>query len=748
MKRIFVLHTLVCMLLLLCGQAQAQPGSKTITGAIYGLNTKSQKEPLTGAIINDPVSNKGTAADKNGNFSITIPDTATMLIASYAGYIADTLSLSPGMQSLVITLKQLHNLKEVVIRKQQKSTKINLYGATKMETLGKAELLKAACCNLSESFETTPSIDVGYTDAVSGYKQIMMLGLAGPYTSITRENIPDARGLAAISGLTFTPGTWIEGIQLSKGTGSVVNGFESVAGQINVELKKPFEEDDERLFLNLYQNTQGRTEVNVQYRHEFNEHLSTSLFLHNYNMWMKTDQNKDNFLDQPLGNRFVGLNRWFYAGPNGLEIQAGIKGAFVNNTGGAWNYTSGTEQTGANPWGYTQQTTRIEEWMKLGKIFERPGTSVGLQLSGTQHNQTSAYGNRTYQAKQNSYYANLIYQTYLGNSNHILKTGASSMFDKYDEQFNAAAYRRTEVVPGIFAEYAYKHLEKLDVVAGMRGDYNSLYGAFATPRLHVRYSPYERTSIRASLGRAQRTANIFAENMGLMASTRNFNIISALPGKAYGLNPEVAWSTGINVTQKFTMNNEEAVISADFYRTSFTNQIVVDMETPRIVEFYNLTGQSYANSFQIQFDYELVHNLNMRLAYRYYDIKTTYGNTLKEKPLIPAHRAFANIGYATKNNWKFDYTIQWVGQKRIPIRDNGKIAEQYSKAYIQMNAQITKVVNDRLDIYIGSENMTNFMQDDAIINPNNPFGQDFDAGMIWGPMMGRDVYVGVRYRIP
>lgn len=572
------------------------------------------------------------------------------------------------------------------------------------------------------------------------------------YTAITRENIPDARGLSAVTGLTFTPGVWIESMQLSKGTGSVVNGYESVAGQINVEWRKPFEDKEEKWHLNLYQSNQGRTEANIVHRRKFNNELSSNIFIHAKSQWLKQDNNNDGFLDQPLDKQFVLANRWFWFSPKGWEIQGGVKGVYVDNTSGQWGYSRGTEQVAGKPWGFQLDMQRIEGWAKIGHVFaNKPATSIGLQLSGVYHEQDAQYGNRPYDAKQKSFYANLIYQSIISNTNHVIKAGASTLIDNYNETLSGQRFARNEVVPGAFAEYAYNHLTNFNVVAGLRADYHNIFGAFITPRLHLRYSPYRNLSIRASTGRAQRTANIFAENMGYMASNRNFVVVTTDAGKAYGLNPEVAWNTGVNATQKFRLNYRDGSFSVDYYYTHFQNQIVTDIEDAHTVKFYNLDGNSYAHSFQAQFDYELIHNLDIRLAYRWYDVKTTYAGILKERPLIAAHRAFANIGYETRSKWKFDYTVQWIGQKRLTQTYNQHhaaiVPEGNSPSYVLMNAQVAKELNKNVELYLGGENITNYMQMHPVIGAENPYSSGFDASQVWAPTMGVNVYGGVRVKL-
>ncbi len=751
MKFVKNITQVLLMLVLLQCSVSTYAQDRAVFGTVFE-EIKGTKTPMAGVVVKIPGYNIGTQSDIDGTYRLSVPEAARIVVFERNGYVSDTIELHEGANNVSSTLRDIKQLKEVEVTYRKKGNEVGLLDTRKTELISERELLKAACCNLSESFETTPSVDVAFTDAVSGYRQIQMLGLAGPYTLITRENIPDVRGLSAITGLTFTPGTWIEGMQLSKGTGSVVNGYESVAGQLNIELRKPFEEKEPKAHLNVYQNMQGRSEGNVIVKKKFNDHLSSNLLLHGSGRWLRVDNNNDGFMDQPLNTQFVGMNRWFYFGPKGLEVQAGVKATYLDQTGGQLDFENETEQVPGNPWGFKMNTKRIEGWAKIGRVFpQKKGTSTGLQLSGVHHEQGALYGKRNYDATQNTFYANWIFQTILGNTNHKLKTGLSSVVDNYTEQFETKTFTRNEVVPGAFVEYAYNYLTKFNLIAGLRGDYHNLFGAFVTPRLHLRYAPFDNTAIRASVGRAQRTANILAENIGYMASARTFQFIGSDPSLPYGLNPEVAWNYGVNLTQKFRLNYRDGAFSADYYYTNFENQVVVDVESYNLVRFYNLQGMSFANSLQGQLDYEPVVNLDVRLAYRWYDVKTTYGTTLKERPLIAKHRAFANIGYETKNTWRFDYTVQWVGSKRVPALydnvTNTTSTDAPSPSYIQMNAQISKTWNEVLEVYVGGENLTNYMQRRPIISSDNPYNPGFDASMVWGPIMGRNIYAGIRWTL-
>ncbi len=718
-----------------------------IKGVVLEEDNKGSFKPLIGASIIWLGTNDGTTTDENGTFNIVHKN--NKLVVSYTGYKTDTISAFPA-NNLKIILANGNQLKEVKVTASRASTYLSS-DIVRTSVITQNELFKAACCNLSESFETNPSVDVSYSDAITGSKQIQLLGLAGIYTQLTVENLPGPRGLATSLGLNSIPGTWVESIQLSKGTGSVANGFESIAGQINVEMKKPV--NSEKLYANVYVNGFGKTDVNMNVSQQLSKKWATALLLHDDFLTNKNlDFNKDNFRDLPTGNLFTVLNRWSFDNNKGLMSQFGIKILQDNKTGGETNYNASQDKFTTNSYGLGINTKRIEGFGKIGYVFpQKKYKSIGLQLSAFDYKQNSYFGFTMYDAHQQNFYSNLIYQSIINTTMHKFRTGLSFVYDNYDETLNSTKYNRIEAVPGAFFEYTYTPSTKFDVVAGIREDHNSLYGWFTTPRFNLRYEPVKGTTIRASAGRGQRTANIFAENNGVFASARIINIISSSQQGAYGLKPEVAWNKGISIDQQFRIFNRAANIGIDFYRNDFTHQIVVDLEDARLIKFYNLQGKSYSNSFQTEVSFIPVQKLNVHLAYRLFDVKTTYDNELLQKPFTAKNRAFANLAYET-NGWKFDYTISYSGKKRLPstaINPPQYQRTDYSPSFATMNAQITKTFGKKnpFDVYIGGENLTNFYQHNAIIAADDPFSNYFDASLIWGPLTGRMLYGGLRLRI-
>lgn len=720
-------------------------------GVVYEAEGKGKGTPLPGANISWLGTGEGTSTDEEGRFELPLVAQSEKVVISFIGFGSDTIQVREDFD-LEIVLRSGALLNTVEVTYRRRATETSFLAPIKVQNVGERELMKAACCNLSESFETTPSVDVSFTDAVTGARQIEMLGLAGPYVQITRENIPDVRGLSAIYGLTYTAGPWVEGMQLNKGMGSVVNGFESIAGQINVELRKP--ESSEQLYLNLYANQMGRLEGNANLSRQLGENWSSGLLLHarNQKMAREIDRNDDGFMDMPRGEQYIALNRWNYQGGNGLEAQFGVKGAYIDDVSGQHGFDPEAPGEHSHHWGARLTTRRLEGWFKMGRVFpERPRSSLGLQLSGVYHDQKAYFGLRNYDAEQGSAYANLIYQGIIGDTRHQFKTGASFQWDRYAENLAAAAYTRDESAPGVFFEYTYQPAEQFTAVAGLRADYHNLFGFFVTPRLHLRYALSEEAVLRASAGRGQRTASIFAENIGALASARGLVVHSEDPDKPYGLDAEVAWNYGLNFTQGFWLAGRHAELSLDGYYTDFTNQVVVDYDqNPRELHFYNLDGRSRSTSLQAQVDMELLPRWESRLAYRFNDVRIDYADGELAKPLVARHRAFINTAYETGNAWKFDFTLNWQGAKRIPSTAANPPAFRrpgQSPDFLLANAQVSKKWKERLEVYIGAENLFNFMQQDPIIAGGDPFGPYFDSSLVWGPVFGRNIYTGLRYRV-
>jgi outer membrane receptor for ferrienterochelin and colicin len=660
-----------------------------------------------------------------------------------------------GLLLLTIPVFAQEKLEEVKVIKKRKGLQKSFTVTGNTTLVTSKELLKAACCNLAESFETNPSIDVNFSDALTGTKQIKMLGLTSPYLMITEENIPSVRGASQAYGLSFTPGTWVESIQITKGAGSVVNGYESISGQINTELIKPI--NDVPFFLNAYGSTDSRFELNTHLNTSLSDKWSSSLFLHGNTRISKMDQNKDGFMDNPLAKQVNVLNRYqYYDAEKGLVSFINFRYMNDKKQAGQLQFNPNTDRGTTNSWGSEIDTERLDIATKVGYVFkDLPFQSIGFQNAFTSHNQQSYFGLSQYNIKQNSFYSNLIFNSIINNTKNKFATGLNFTLDNYQEFVRQVDWSRIDNSVGAFFEYTFDNDDNFSFILGGRIDNHNRLGTFVTPRLHLRYNPWEKAVFRFSAGRGKRSANIFAENQSLFASSRVFSILNT-SGAIYGLNPEIAWNYGASFTQSFLLFGKNADITLDVYRTDFQNQVVVDvMQSPQQVLFYNLIGKSFANSVQLEFNYDFSTRLKMRSAYKMYDVQTDYLTGTFQRPLQAQNRFFANLEYETlpflnSKQWRFDFTYNWIGKQQLPTTKTNPRNDQFpefSAAYSLMNTQITRVFSSVFEVYIGGENIGNYIQPTAILGAADPFGATFDSSIVYAPIFGQMYYAGLRFKI-
>ena len=700
--------------------------AQDIIGKVLELNSDGSVSPIFGANVYWEETTVGTTTDANGNYTISEATSfPASLSVSYVGYTYDSKEFINN--EFIFYLKRSVELDEVNIRSSVNSTKYSVVNSLNVQTLTVNELQKAACCNLSESFSTNASVDVSYSDAISGAKKIRMLGLDGRYVQITNESIPLIRGLSSSYGLNYVPGTWIESIQIIKGSGSVVNGFESFTGQINLEYFKPSTAD--KMYWNVYANSEQKFENNLALKKIY-EKWSSNLFTHFSYHNKEIDENNDGFMDMPHLKNFNVLNRFLYEGSNVFRAQLFVKAMYEDREGGQLSNF-------LNPYKIDIHNDIIEIGTKTGILPDEDQRSIGLQTSFRRHNQEAQFGDKLYNGLQESVYLNLIRDVKI--NNNTFRYGLNYNADRFEESFNDSLFNKIDLITGVFSEYNLKIDDYFILVAGFRADYHNNSQYHYTPRVNVKYNPTDDLALRISAGKAFRISNIFVEHSNFLASNRIVKVRE-------NLLPEVAWNMGFNLTYCFRLFGREGIINADAYRTEFENQTVVDIENPGFLNFYNLNGKSFANTLQIDLGYELVERLNIKLAYKINEVKIEYENRgLLQPPLTPRDIALVNLSYAnTSKDWEFDFTTNFVGESRLPTHQDVKDA--FSNPFFVHNSQITKKY-DYIEVYIGVENILNFTQDNPIKIADNPTDENFDASIVYAPINGRMIYLGLRYKL-
>ncbi|MCL2681881.1 MAG: TonB-dependent receptor [Bacteroidales bacterium] len=739
MKHIFIGFFLLCL---------SHPiFSQTLSGTVleYDAKARNKTNPLPFANVYWLKTLKGTTTDDFGKFTLEqTPADGNRLVVSYVGYASDTIDIKPSDNNITIILSENIMLDEVQIIQRQQGAYISRLTSLKTEVITSVGLCQLACCDLAESFENSATVDVGYADAISGAKQIQMLGLAGLHSQIMYENMPFLRGLSAPYGLSYVPGSFMESIQIAKGTSTVINGFEGLAGQINLEYRKPQTADP--LFVNLFYNTEHKMEANVIANARINDRLGTTTFVHGSMLNHEMDHvGNDGFMDHPKYKKLNIVNRWSYDGDNYRNIST-FMFLVDDKTGGQMGFNPKTNSYNQGVWGFTNRTNRAQAFIKNGFVIDEK-SNIGTQLSGTYTDMKAMYGIKKYDAVEKNFYANMIYENAFTETNK-LNAGVSFQYNNIEEYYNPGfgsdatdyigrTFSIFENVPGIFSQYTYSG-EKTSVVVGMRYDYNTLYKqSLFTPRLHFKHDIFEFGTIRGSIGKAYRSPIPLAENLGLLASSRYLNFGN--------LGLEDAWNYGVNYVHNFFIGDDYRMITLSFdaYRTDFRNQLIVNLDRDaHAAYFYMSNKKSFANSLQLEARAEVLEDLwTLTLAGRYNDSRQTIDGKLRDKLYVSKWKFLMVNNLNFNNKWFFDLTSQYNGRVRLPNTNGAR--PDYSEPYPMFFAQLTKRFK-KLDVYVGCENIFNTVQENPIIGYENPFGPTFDATVIYGSLMSRMFYVGLR----
>lgn len=708
--------------------------------------------PLSGASIYWLGTAKGTISDKKGMFEIQLlqePD--RRLVISFAGYKSDTLTIKDE-NFLEVKLQNTKVLNEVIVKSGRPGTYISSLNPIKTEVISKIELTKGACCDLAGCFETQGTVQAVTTNVITNSKELRILGLSGIYNQVLIDGMPLIQGLSYTYGISSIPGTLVDNIYVSKGANSVLQGYESISGQINVETKEP--DNTDKLLLNVYTNNFMEKQINANYTFKKNK-WSDLIAFQTVQPANKFDSDHDTFLDVPLLTRYMLFNKWKYGNDKdwGWSSRIGIRYLNEKRIGGQTFFNPDKDKGTTNAYGQIVNIKQPEFWTKTGYRFN-DNHKITFIASAFHQDQNSYFGTTKYIATQTNAYANLQYELFY-KEKHILKTGISYRHLAIDENITFTAnplnrtyagdYKKLENIPGVFAENTFNwNNNKLVWITGIRLDHHNQFGYNFTPRTLLKYDIREGSTIRASVGTGWRTVNLFSENNNLLASSRDIVFLEQLK-------PEKAVNYGLNYIQKFDTKSVEGYVTVDFYRTQFQNQIFPDYDTdPTKAIISNFTGTSVSNGFQVELYTKFFSRFEVKSAYNYLDVYRIMNGEKIILPFNPTHKILTTLSYKPiTNKWHVDVNIHWFGKQRLPNTSNNPIEFQrpdQSQPYTLFNAQFTKNWK-KFEAYIGCENILDFRQNQPIIGWQNPFGPYFDTSSVWGPTRGREVYIGIRFKI-
>ena len=794
--------TIIISLILMLCLPIAVSAQRTLVGKVIDAENG---QPLIGASLYWKNTTAGATTTLDGTFSLKRVSGFETLVVDYLGYdIVEMLIEDRDQNNITIELQpSAVGIDEVVVEGQQRGNYAKTSGITRQEQISFAGLCKMACCSLAESFENSASVTVGYSDAISGARQIKMLGLAGTYTQILDENRPIMQGAGAAYGLSYTPGMWLNSIQVSKGVASVTAGHEAITGQINLEHRKPT--DDERFFLNLYFDSELRPEINISSAIPLtkDKSLSTVIMAHGSLDTATHDMNKDGFVDMPRANQINVANKWLWQNTGGVQLRWGWKVVNENRVGGQMGYKKDMYDDMLNDpvgslYGSKIHNRNINAYIKAGIPVGYERTFTGDPADAVQNNVAfvadydnyltdSYFGLNDVDVVENAFRLNATYAHYF-TQRSSLNVGASFYARLMDNGYMQNNPKRgTDISatknpvwmgkaltyePGIFAEYTYNIEEKFSLVVGLRGDYAAVDGDYyihnvdnnrrflLTPRSHIRWSITPRTTLRASAGMGSRRQNLITDNIWMMTTSRDIRFADGFV--AGGDDMEQALTVGGSLAQTFRLaQDDQATISFDYFRSQFFNTMVFDQETAdNSILIYNSTGRSFTDNYQVDFNWTPFRGFDLFATFRYTNAKMTLERNgkqvLVERPLTSRYKGLINIQYAV-GRWVFDATAQLNGPMRLPEL-NGDLEKaqnnpELSPVYPMFFAQVSYKISN-LTLYLGCENIANYMQGHnghgtapIIVDGDTPFDPGFNSSMVWGPLMGRKFYIGLRLNL-
>lgn len=721
----------------------AQPAQGEIRGLVLGRGPGLELETLRSATVRWKSTNVGTLTDRDGRFTLMRVSHTDTLEVRYASF--ETAFIVATTDTIEIVL--VPNTTNVVVVEADQPTITR--APQKTEIISKKDLQKAACCSLAESFEKNPSVEVSFSDAVSGAKQIQLLGLRGLYTQFLVEAVPLIRSLEMPNALDHIPGSFMESISISKGASTVTNGYESMTGQINICMHNP--RTAPSLFVNAYGNTQSRFELNLYGAQQISDELSTMTLVHGRIFEMGMDNNNDGFADIPTFRQLNLVHRWWYADTD-IEWQVYVRGILDHYKSGQSvlghvgpKHIRG-DTTSKAAYDITTDITRADGFVKFGFLnpFEdMDGSGLSVIVSSAYHNVTTSFGERQAQGLQRT--VNVRGVAALPFSDNVkLIGGFSFLYDDVQESIMNNSFARIERVPGVYAEATLKPMPRITILAGLRADAHNLYGTRVVPRAHIKWSISELTALRASAGRGWRVASVVTENLSSYINSRQLFIDPAF-------RPEDSWNIGASMTTSMEIADRVLTLDAEAYTTTFSNQVVVDYDRDvREVHVTNLIGNSYATNVMAQALFSPIPRLDVLLAYRWVDVQSPYGGQMQQRPMISRSRILTTFSYITLDNeWQADLTVAWNSTGRLPTTVGNAVSNERLTTFPswwRVNAQITHRIGT-FDVYLGIENAMNFIQMDPISGADMPYGSSFDASLAWGPLDPRMLYAGVRFTI-
>ena len=689
--------------------------------------------PIPFASISVKGQSIGTASNADGFFEINdIKAGSYELVFSAIGFnkLKKNISIQAGKNTLDIILEpSSYDIEQVVVTGTMKETFLST-SPVKVDVVTQKFLKKVATSNVMEVIENVNGVQKQINCGVCGTNDIHINGMEGPYTLVLINGMPVMSSLSTVYGFNGIPTSLIKQIEIIKGPSSTLYGTEAVAGVINILTKEPL--DVSTIELESFITSHFEKNIDFAYAPKMKK-VDVLLSGNYFKMDNFLDDNKDNFTDIPFSERLSLFNQWNFKRKSRKKFSLSAKYFQEDRSGGVkeWN-----ENLRGNDsiYGESIYTDRIE----LAASYELPmDEDVRIDASYNYHHQDSYYGNTKYEAFQNIYFANLIWNKSIGH-NHDFISGLSYRYQTFMDSTLANINER-KFIPAFFVQDEITLNRKWTSLLGIRTDYHDEHRFIFSPRMNLKFKPKTYTTFRLNAGTGFRLVNLFTEDHAFLTGSREVLVVE-------DLKPEESYNINLNANHIFSLGRSTGTIDIDAFYTYFTNKITPDYDVnSNQIIYANLDGFSVSRglAFNIQQNFEIP--LSIKAGGTFLDVYSVYDNNIRENELFaPSFTGVFSLSY----NWdKINTSIDWIAKVTSPMSlptfpyPFERVEE--SPWFSQHHLQIKKVFSESLTAFIGVKNVFNYTQESPLVDWQNPFGDDFDTSYAYGPLQSRRFLFGL-----
>lgn len=712
--------------------AQAQ------TGSLKGVVTSEEQAVVAANVALEEIQ-KGAATDINGRFLISNiePGTYSLMVSAvgFSSHTQEIIITASDTLSLNIQIKsKLTELGEVVVTGTMKETFVK-DSPVKVNVVSREYLQKTGAENLMESVNYLNGLYQEVSCGVCGTNSVRINGMDGPYTAVLIDGMPIMGALASVYGLNGINQSMVRNVEIIKGPNSTLYGSEAMGGVINVITRNV--SDGPTFSVDASASSHEETNLGLVSSADYKKANTIigidGLYFNNF-----LDHNSDGFADVTKRKKLSVFNKWSFNRSNAKTFDLAFKLYLEDRLGGLEDYTKDLRGS-AEIYGEAITTQRFE---MLGSYdFPWNTEDIRAEFSYSYHKQDSYYGTYHYEANQQIYFTNLIWDKRFTSWRQLL-VGATSRVDALDQTFDGIRLgegsRDIRFIPGLFAQYEHIFSENIKALAGIRIDHHENHGFIYSPRLNAKFDITGHTTLRLNGGTGFRIVNLFTEEHETLTGSRQVVIEEQL-------DPERSVNGTVNLNQIIDIGISVLNVDLDVFYTHFNNQIIPDYSQANEIRYHNLEGYSVSRGISVSAAHNFPFSLQYSVGFTVQDVFKSNNGIRSDVHFAPDWSGVFTASYTLPNTQtSIDYSGRIVGSMRLPEYSGYR---NKSPLFSEHNVRVSRKFGDKITGYLSAKNLGNYTQQNPIIAPDRPFSDDFATDHVYGPLQKRRFMVGFQYQI-